>query len=72
VTYADGSKAYIDVKMMATEASTLRRKLFENRYATPLLWIAKSLKYAVNGNPWIPYDNLVKLRRATKKKKEAQ
>lgn len=70
VSYSDGKQAYIDVKMMSTQASDLRRKMFAQRYDTPLLWIAKSIKWGTEECPWINYDELVKLRRNAKKTKE--
>lgn len=68
VEYADGSKAYIDVKGMSTPASELRRKLFAAKYDTPLLWISQSMKWS--SNACILYDELHKIRRNNRKAKE--
>ena len=68
VTYKDGHQEYIDVKGMSTDASKLRRKLWDFLFPNDILrWIAASVKYGVDG--WIDYDELQRIRRNNKKNK---
>ena len=69
VEYSDGRKEYIDVKGFSTDASELRRKLFDSIYPETLRWITRSKKWSSTG--WIDTDSLEKLRKANKKSKEA-
>lgn len=64
----DGIKVYWDAKGQSTQQGDLRRKLYLYRYPEELRWVTKSLKFAIDGNPWVPYDYVQKCRRDSKKK----
>jgi len=69
VKYKDNTEEYIDVKGMATQASEMRRKLFDFFHQDKTLrWVQRSLKYSNSG--WIDYDELKKIRAANKKQKK--
>lgn len=69
VKYKDGTEEYIDVKGMPTQASKMRRKLFDYFYQDKTLrWIQRSLKYSKTD--WIDADELKKIRAANKKLKK--
>lgn len=72
VTYAGGHQVFIDVKMMSTQASDLRRKLFLHRYDTELLWIARDKSRKHSDAEWLDYDLLCKYRREAKKAKKSK
>jgi hypothetical protein len=71
VEYSDGRKEYIDIKGFSTDASKLRRKLFDSIYSDTLRWITQSKKWSPDGSTWLDYDLLQKLRKNNKKTKEA-
>jgi len=66
----DGTKVYWDAKGQSTQQGDLRRKLYLYQYPEELRWITKSLKYAVDGDPWVDYDYVQKCRRQAKKTKK--
>lgn len=69
IKYADGREEYIDVKGMATQASEMRRKLFDYFHQDKTLrWVQRSLKYSET--EWIDYDELKKIRANNKKQKK--
>lgn len=72
MTYKDGSQAFIDVKMMSTQASDLRRKMFLYHYDIPLLWIARDKTRKHSDAEWLDYDLLCKYRRDAKKARKKQ
>lgn len=72
VIYPDGRRVYFDSKGHSTQQGDLRRKMYLYRYPEELIWIAKSEKYAINGNPWVPYDYLMKCRRDAKKEAKSR
>lgn len=46
VQYADGREAYVDIKGFATEASKLRKKMFDYIYPElTLVWLTKNKAY---------------------------
>lgn len=66
IYHLDGSEELIDVKGFSTQQGEIRRKLFDYKYPDiKLTWIARSLKYGVDG--WIEYEELKKIRRENKK-----
>lgn len=70
VVYPDGEEVYIDVKGFATDASKLRKKLFDYNYPDlNLIWLSKNKKYG-DKYGWIDSDELAKIRR--KNKREAK
>lgn len=69
IYHLDGSEELIDVKGMSTQQGEMRKKLFEYKFPNlKLTWVARSLKYGVDG--WIEYDELKKKRRENKKCKK--
>lgn len=65
VEWADGTKEYIDVKGMSTQASEIRRKLFDYFYPDlTLRWVTRSLKYGKDG--WIDIEELEKIRKVNR------
>lgn len=72
VYHLDGTEELIDVKSLgsATQQGELRRKMFENKYRDiKLTWVCRNLKHG-NENGWIEYDDLKKVLRENKKRKE--
>lgn len=68
VIYADDTEEYIDVKGMSTQASEMRRKLFDYFYQDlTLRWVQRNLKWG-DAYGWIDYDELKKIRAANRKK----
>jgi hypothetical protein len=58
----------IDIKGFSTPVALLKRKMFEQKYPDiELQWIAKSIKYGIDG--FINYDDLKKIRAKNKKEK---
>lgn len=69
VVYKDGNKVVYDVKGRADNTALLKRKLFWYKYPdVDYRWMTRSLKYSDTG--WLEYDELKKIRREEKKKKE--
>jgi hypothetical protein len=68
IYHNDGTDELIDVKGMSTQQGELRRKMFDHKYDIKLTWIARSLKYSDTG--WIDFDQLQKIRRENKRKKD--
>lgn len=67
VKYSDGREEYIDVKGMSTQASEMRRKLFDYFYQDlHLRWVQRNMKYGTDG--WIDLDDLKKIKSANKRK----
>lgn len=67
VKYPDGTEEYIDVKGMSTQASEMRRKLFDYFYQDiTLRWVQRNLRYG-DENGWIDFDELKKVRAANRK-----
>lgn len=67
VTYSDGTKIVYDIKGRADNTALLKRKMFWLKYPdVDYRWMTRSLK---NGG-WIEYDDLKRIRREEKKKKE--
>ena len=67
----NGASYLVDIKSMgtATQQGELRRKLFEYYYPDlELRWICRNLKHS-NGSGWIRYEELKKIYRDIKKKK---
>jgi hypothetical protein len=72
VRYKDGSTAYIEVKGMSDTAADLRRKAFDSQYPDTLLWVTGVDSVNKRWTRWLPYDDVVKMRKAKRKKaKEA-
>lgn len=64
----DGTQEYIDVKGFSTQQGEFKFKLLKSQHPNlDFKWIARSLKYGVNG--WIDYKELQKKRRKNKKYK---
>ncbi|MFT8313201.1 MAG: DUF1064 domain-containing protein [Clostridium sp.] len=62
----DGTIEYIDIKGFATHDGLLKYKLLKSLHQDlNFKWIARSLKYGING--WIDYKELQKKRRENKK-----
>lgn len=58
VQYADGREVYVDIKGFATEASKLRKKMFDYIYPElTLVWLTKNKAYG-NKYGWIDKDEL--------------
>ena len=69
VEWKDGTKEYIDVKGMSTQASEMRRKLFDYFYPElTLRWVTRSLKYGKDG--WIDIEDLEKIRKGNREMKK--
>ena len=67
VEYADGRKVYVDVKGFATQASLLRKKLFDYIYPDlTLIWLTKNKTYG-DKYGWIDKDELESIKRKNKK-----
>lgn len=70
IYYLDGEVEHIDIKGMATQASEMRRKMFDYLYPNlKLIWLQKSIKHG-DENGWIEYDKLKKKRSLAKKEKK--
>ena len=70
VEYPNGEKVYIDVKGFETDASKLRKKMFDYFYPElKLIWLVKNKKYG-DKYGWIDSEELKKIKR--KNKKEAK
>lgn len=69
IYYLDGEVEHIDIKGMSTQASEMRRKMFDYLYPNlKLTWLQKSIKHG-DENGWIDYDKLKKIRSLAKKNK---
>lgn len=70
IYYFDGKVEHIDTKGMPTQASEMRRKMFDYLYPNlKLTWLQKSIKHG-DENGWIEYDKLKKIRSLAKKEKK--
>lgn len=68
IKYPDGKEEYVDVKGMSTQASEMRRKLFDYFYKDlTLRWVSRNLKHG-DEHGWIDYDDLKKVRAENRKK----
>lgn len=62
----DGTETYVDVKGYSTQQGEFKFKLLKSQHPDmDFRWIARSLKYGVNG--WIDFKELQKKRRESKK-----
>lgn len=67
VMYADGRIEYVDIKGMQTPVSELKLKIVKHMHPDITFKVlTKSKKYGKNG--WIDYAELMKIRRANKRK----
>lgn len=74
IIHFDDSITAVDVKSIgtATQQGELRRKLFEWRYPKiELIWVCRNLKHG-DSDGWIVYEDLKKIYRDNKKKREKE
>lgn len=66
IYHLDGREEYIDVKGFNTQQGDFKFKLLKSQHSEmDFKWIARSLKYGVDG--WIEYGELKKIRRKNKR-----